>query len=219
MHGAARPRRLTRRNKIAHRFPPDLWKTQLCRLVIGLAGLAVSHAAPAAGKDIERGAGAIAGIFAGIYVHELGHAAAFSAAGATDIRIRVPGTRCTLVCGETDATLPASPNPATGRLISASGFIAANLATELLLQHEGGARSAVGQGFIATNLYSNGVHVLSYYTKVRGRNGYRGNDIDAYELAGGNPHLLSAGLLAYSAYVLHRAHKKNIPVLFMRVPF
>lgn len=60
------------------------------------------------------------------------------------------------------------------------------------------------------------VHVVTYYTRVRGRNGYRGNDIDAFELAGGNPHLLSAALLATSAYALQRMHKKNIPVLFIR---
>ena len=78
-----------------------------------------------------------------------------------------------------------------------------------MLHHESLSRSGFGQGLVATNLYSNAAHVFSYYTKVRGRNGYQGNDIDSFELAGGNPHLLSAGLLAYSAYALHRMHKKN----------
>jgi hypothetical protein len=78
---------------------------------------------------------------------------------------------------------------------------------------------AFGQGFVATNLYSNVAHVVTYCTKVREQNGYRGNDIDAYELAGGNRHLLSAVLVAYSLYSLHRVHKKNIPVMFVRVGF
>jgi len=188
------------------------------KLLLWMA-LVASAPALAASKDVERAAGAAAGIFAGIYVHELGHAAADRAAGAEDIHIRVPGTQCTLLCGETQAAWRVPPTPAQARTINAAGFIASNLAAELMLQHESSARSGFGQGFIATNLYSNAAHVFTYYTKIRGRNGYRGNDIDAYELAGGNPHLLSAGLIAYSVYTLHRARKKEIPILFMRVPF
>jgi len=187
--------------------------------LVVFVGLVFSHASEAASHDVERAAGAAAGIFAGIYVHELGHAAADRAAGAEEIHIRVPGTQCTLLCGETQAAWRVPPTPAQARTINAAGFIASNLAAELMLQHESSARSGFGQGFIATNLYSNAAHVFTYYTKVRGRNGYRGNDIDAYELAGGNPHLLSAGLIAYSVYTLHRARKKEIPILFMRVPF
>jgi hypothetical protein len=194
-------------------------KVRISKWSLSLIGLALSHPALAASKDVERAAGAAAGIFAGIYVHELGHAAADRAAGATEIRILVPGTQCPLLCGETQATWRAPPSQAQGKVISAAGFIASNLAAELMLQHEASARSGFGQGLIATNLYSNAAHVFTYYTRVRGRNGYRGNDIDAYELAGGNPHLLSAGLLAYSVYTLHRARKKEIPILFMRVPF
>jgi len=191
----------------------------MTRPLLLLMALVASDPAQAASHDVERAAGAAAGIFAGIYVHELGHAAADRAAGATEIRILVPGTQCTLICGETQTTWRIRPSPSQRQVSSAAGFIASNLAAELMLQHESSARSGFGQGFIATNLYSNAAHVFTYYTKVRGRNGYRGNDIDAYELAGGNPHLLSAGLLAYSVYTLHRARKKEIPILFMRVPF
>jgi hypothetical protein len=194
-------------------------KAHIDKCCVLLIALALSHPALAASKDLERAAGAAAGIFAGIYVHELGHAATFRAAGAEEIRIRVPGTQCTLLCGETQATLRVPPSPAQARMMNTAGFIASNLAAELMLQHESSARSGFGQGFIATNLYSNAAHVFNYYTKIRGRNGYRGNDIDAYELSGGNPHLLSAGLIAYSVYTLHRARKKEIPILFMRVPF
>lgn len=194
-------------------------KVYIGKCCVLLIGLALSHAAQAASKDVERAAGAAAGIYAGIYVHELGHAAADRAAGASEIRILVPGTDCNLLCGETQTTWRVRPSPSQRKVSSAAGFIASNLAAELMLQHEPSVRSGFGQGFIATNLYSNAVHVFTYYTKVRGRNGYRGNDIDAYELAGGNPHLLSAGLLAYSVYALHRARKKEIPILFMRVPF
>ena len=194
-------------------------KVRLRKGLVLLTGLVLSNASQAASHDVERGAGAAAGIFAAIYVHELGHAAAFRAAGAEEIRIRVPGTQCSLLCGETQAAWRMPLSLAQGRMINAAGFIASNLAAELMLQHESSARSGFGQGFIATNLYSNAAHVFTYYTKIRGRNGYRGNDIDAYELTGGNPHLLSAGLIAYSVYTLHRARKKEISILFMRVPF
>ncbi len=186
---------------------------------IGMLWLSWHPVARAESRDLQRGAGAAAGIVAGIYVHELGHAAALDLAGAERIRIRVPGTQCKLLCGQTDATWAAAPSAAQMRLISVAAFISSNVAAETMLQHDSLARSGFGQGLIATNLYSNAAHVFTYYTKVRGRNGYRGNDIDSYELAGGNPHLLSAGLLAYSVYALHRMHKKQIPVLFVSTHF
>jgi hypothetical protein len=173
----------------------------------------------AQGRELGRAAGAAAGIVAGIYVHELGHAAVYAASGADDIQIRVPGPQCSLLCGQTQASWATAPGAQTVALSTVAGFVASNVAAEGLLRHEGAARSGFGQGVIATNLYSNAVHVVTYYIRVRGRNGYRGNDIDAFELAGGNPHLLSAALLATSAYALQRMHKKNIPVLFIRARF
>ena len=187
--------------------------------LVWLVGLVVSHPAQAVGNPVERGVGVAAGIFAGIYIHELGHAAAFRAADAEEIRTRVPGSQCRLLCGQTEVKWARKPSPAEVRVISAAGFAASNLAAELLLQHETGAKSAFGQGFVATNLYSNLTHVVTYYTKVRGRDGYRGNDIDSYELSGGNPHLLSASLIAYSLYTLRRAQKKNIPLMFVQLRF
>lgn len=183
-----------------------------------LLGLVLSHSAQCE-NDVQRGAGAVAGIFAGIYTHEVGHALAFYAAGAEEIQIRIPGAQCVLLCGQTDAKWKVASNPAAARVINAAGFIASNLTAELLVRHESAATSGFGQGIIATNLYSNVAHVVTYYTKVRGRDGYGGNDIDAYEIAGGNPHLLSAALIAYSAYALHRMHKKKIPVLFVHMRF
>ena len=204
---------------IAHHCKLVQWNIRMNRRLVLLMGLVASHAAGAAGIDIERGAGVAAGIFTGIYIHELGHAAAFLAAGAEEIRIRVPGPHCRLLCGQTDGKWTRAPSRAEGRVISVAGFVASNVGAELLMRHEAGAKSAFGQGFVATNLYSNVAHVVTYYTKVRGRDGYRGNDIDSYELTGGNPHLLSAGLLAYSLYALHRMHKKSIPVMFVKIPF
>lgn len=189
------------------------------KLVVLLCGILIGHTAQASGKHIRNVAGAAAGIYSSIYVHELGHAIAFHARGAEDVRIHIPGRHCKIACGMTSARDTQVHSAAVLQLGSASGFLAANIASELALQNESVARSGFGQGFLAANLYSNGKHVFDYYTKIRGRNGYRGNDIDAYEMSGGNPHLLSAGLLAYSVVSLHRMKKKGIPVMFLQLRF
>jgi hypothetical protein len=180
-----------------------------------LGGLLLASQATA--DDLGNAAGAAAGIAAGIYTHEAGHALAARAIGASDIRIRVPGSQCRLLCGETSWALPSAVGPAEMRMVDVAGFAASNLTAEVLLHRDGSARSAFGQGFIATNLYSNVAHVVTYYTRIVGRNGYRGNDIDAFEQAGGNPHVLAAGLLAYSAWALHRMKGRQIPVMFVQL--
>jgi hypothetical protein len=182
-----------------------------------LAGLLC--VSPTSAGDLGRAAGVAAGIFADIYVHEAGHALAADASGATDIHIHVPGPQCKLLCGQTTWAPQSAVSPAWHQAIDVAGFAASNLAAEALLRRDGSARSAFGQGFIATNLYSNVAHVVTYYTRVVGRNGYRGNDIDGYEQAGGNPHVLAVGMLAYSAWTLHRMKQRHIPVMFVQLRF
>jgi hypothetical protein len=191
----------------------------LKKLALFLAGIALGHAAHADGGDLRNAAGAVAGIYASIYVHELGHAAVFAANGATNIQIQVPARHCKYLCGETTAASPTPLSRSAMQMAYLAGFASANLASELLLQNRAAARSGFGQGFIAANLYSNAAHVVTYYTRIVGRDGYRGNDIDDYERTGGNPHILSAGLIAYSVWTLHRMKKKDIPVMFVQLRF
>ena len=73
---------------------------------------------------------------------------------ASDIYIHVPGSQCTLLCGETSWVLPSTVSSAKQRALDAAGFAASHLAAEALLHMNAGARSACGQGIIATNLYS-----------------------------------------------------------------
>jgi len=183
-------------------------------MLILLGGLLLASQATAG--DLGNAAGAAAGIAAGIYTHEAGHALAARAIGASDIHIHVPGSQCRLLCGETSWASPSAVGPAEMLTVDVAGFAASNLTAEVLLHRDRSARSAFGQGFIATNLYSNVAHVVTYYTRIIGRNGYRGNDIDAFEQAGGNPHVLAAGLLAYSAWALHRMKGRQIPVMFVQ---
>ncbi len=134
---------------------------RLFDLLILLSACFAVHAAHADSNLLQRGAGAAAGVFAGIYVHELGHAAALSASGAQNIQIAVPGPDCALLCGQTNATWASAPRPADMRMVDASGFLSSNLAAEAILRHQGAARSAFGQGYTATNLYSNVSHVVT----------------------------------------------------------
>lgn len=186
-------------------------------MLLGLLG--ASSPALAQGHDIARAAGAVAGIGASIYGHELGHALAFRWLGAEDVSIQVPGEQCRLLCGATHARLSRPLSSEERRWLSASGLLSANLISEGLLSRRSLAESGFGQGFIAANLYSNVFHVYSYYTRHVGVNGYRGNDIDQFEAAGGNPHLLSAALMGYSLYAVKRMRDRQIPLFFVKLRF
>jgi hypothetical protein len=160
-------------------------------------------------------AGTAVGVYGSIYVHEFGHALAFKAMGAENIAIRVP-PEGKILGGITTADPPETPfTRSQMRLISVAGFAAANVASEFMLQSPNLYNNRVAQGFIGANLVSNVRHVYTYYTEVRGRNGYTGNDIDSYELAGGNPHWLSAALIGYTVWSLQRMQKKEIPLFFI----
>ena len=180
-------------------------------------GLATASAA-AAGHDLANAAAAAAGIAGSIYGHELGHAVAFGLLGASDIAIHVPGEQCRLLCGATQARLDRPLTAGERRWASTAGLMSANLMSEALLDRRSLARSGFGQGYMAANLYANAFHVYSYYTRRVGIDGYAGNDIDQFEAAGGNPHLLSAALVGYTLYSLKRMQDRRIPLLFVRIP-
>jgi hypothetical protein len=175
--------------------------------------------ASALGQDLNHAVGAVAGIAGSIYGHELGHALAFQLLGATDVSIQVPGDQCRLLCGATHARLSRPLTADERRWTSAAGLLSANLLGEALLDRRSLGRSGFGQGYVAANLYSNLFHVYHYYTRRVGVDGYEGNDLDQFEAAGGNPHLLAAGLLGYSLYSVKRLHDRKIPLLFVHLRF
>ncbi len=197
-------------------------RTAVKRLKTVLAAVALlsgAAAAAAQARELGRAAGAVTGIAAGIYVHELGHATAFWLQGATDIRIQVPGEHCRLLCGSTHARFEQPLTPRQQQWASTAGLLASNLVAEALLARRSLARSSVGQGLIAGNEASNLLHVYGYYTRRVGEDGYRGNDLDQFEAAGGNPHLLGAVLVAQSLYAAKRMRDRQIPLLFVKLRF
>ena len=169
--------------------------------------------------DVKSAVGYLGGIYGSIWLHEAGHALTLSAFGATDIKISVPRQGC-LLCGETGSMSPAGGyRPWQAQAIDASGLLAANLAGEIVIQRQSLHGSAFAQSLLGTSLYSNVAHVYTYYTRYVGVDGYRGNDIDAFAVAGGNPHVLSATLLAYTAWTVQRMKNKEILFFFVNLRF
>ena len=121
--------------------------------------------------------------------------------------------------GGTTAQFPAPLSPAQRQIFAASGLFAANLAGEFVLKQPGLHASPYAQSILGTSLISNVIHVTQYYSRIRGVKGWVGNDIDQYELAGGNPHAFSAALVAYSLWTLQRMQKRDVPLFFVSLRF
>ena len=185
-------------------------------LALGLVLLPAS--AMAAERDLLNAAESVAGIYSSIAIHEVGHALVYKALGASDVRIEVPRPG-TVFSGRTSSQFDRPLTPDERRWAAVSGLLAANLAGEFVLQRPGLYRSPYAQAVLGTALVSNLIHVAHYYTRVRGVDGYAGNDIDQYELGGGNPHVMSALLTGYTLLALHRMRQKDIPLFYVDLRF
>lgn len=191
------------------------------RLSCHVAMLAGLHSASvhALETDVSNALQTVGGIYCGIYIHEMGHALAYKAFGATDISIQAP-TKGKLLSGLTTATFPANEFSQREALIaSAAGLVTASLSGEVVIQNKSLHTSPFAQSILGTALVSNVRHVYIYYTEIVGKSSYMGNDIDNFEALGGNPHLLSAGLVAYTAWSLHRMSKDGIPLFYINLVF
>lgn len=171
--------------------------------------------AQASETDLSKALQTLGGVYGSIWIHEAGHALALLSFGATDVQIDVPGKDGWLT-GETRAKLPDEGfDPWQSRTIAMAGLLATNMAGETVLQAETLHNSPLAQSILSASLVSNAIHVYTYYTHYVGRNGYRGNDIDAFEASGGSPHMASAILLLYSGWTLQRMSKNGIPLFYV----
>lgn len=180
--------------------------------------LAAQTPAYAQERDVRNAVESVAGIYSSIFLHEAGHALAAKAFGATDVVIEVP-RKGSIMNGGTTAQFPAPLSPGQRQIFAATGLLAANLAGEFVLQQPGLHASPYAQSILGTSVVSNFIHVTQYYTRIRGVRGWVGNDIDQYELAGGNPHAFSAVLVAYSLWTLQRMQKRDVPLFFVSLRF
>lgn len=180
--------------------------------------LLLPFGASAIERDLSNAVQTGAGICSSIYLHEMGHALVYRALGASNVHIEVRRSGG-IFSGQTSGTFKEIPTPGERQLLAASGLLAANLAGEVVMQHKRLHDSAYAQAVLGTSLISNLIHVTHYYSRTRGINGYAGNDIDQFELAGGNPHVMSAVLTAYTLWTLYRMRKKDIPLFYVKLKF
>jgi hypothetical protein len=192
---------------------------EFCGRPLVWLGLLFPLTASALDHDLLNAVQAGAGIYSSIFIHELGHALAATAVGGQDVSIEVPDSKGGILSGRTRWKMDKAFSPAEWKIVSVSGLAAANLAGEVILAHRNMRGAAYGQSILGTAVVSNAANVYRYYTKIRGKDGYEGNDIDQFELAGGNPHLLSAALLGYSAWTLHRMRQRDVPLFFVNLKF
>ena len=180
--------------------------------------LLVPVSATALERDLANAAESVVGIYSSIYIHEAGHALVYKAFGASDVTIEVP-RRGTLFSGQTSGNFSRPLTQGERQLAAVSGLATANLAGEFVLQRKGLHGSPYARAVLGTALISNVIHVAHYYSKVRGVGGYAGNDIDQYELAGGNPHAMSAVLIGYTVMSMRRMQKNEIPLFYVNLRF
>ncbi len=191
----------------------------LPRLCLALVFFCCGSRVHALEHDLDTAVQYAGGIYSSIFFHEAGHALAAKAFGATNIRIRIP-REGGVANGITYFDPPEGGfTPGQYRLVAGAGLWTANAAAELVMRREGLHHSRYAQSVLGTALASNVIHVVTYYTRIRGQGGYTGNDIDSVELAGGNPHLYSAALMAYTAWTLQRMKKHDIPFFSISLRF
>ncbi len=146
--------------------------------------------------------GEIAKFFVGslstIVVHEFSHAAVVEISGGDVYEIDL--FKNGIFSGRVHANK-------INKYTAAAGLVSTSLLSEVIIRNDKWHDDSFAQGFVFFSLLSNIWQVKNYYTKEIGVGGYHGNDIDVYEMRGGNPHILSALLIGYSAYAIHRINK------------
>ncbi len=143
-----------------------------------------------------------------IVVHEFSHAAVMELTGGDVYEIDI--FKNGIFSGEVRGNKGS-------KYISSAGLISTSLITEGIIQNRGWHNNSFAQGFVFFSLLSNIWQVKTYYTKSIGKNGYAGNDIDLYESYGGNPHILSAGLVLYSVFSVYRISNNTDMISFAKM--
>jgi len=158
------------------------------------------------------------GAISTIGIHELGHAAAIELAGGDVEKIELFNNG--ILSGATYGNIN-ELSPQKQQFVLASGLLTTSLLTEAIIQTKSLHNNAFIQGALSWSLVSNIWHVKNFYFNRIEDGGWQGNDIDFYEQRGGNPHILSALLLGYSAWAIYRIDKntKILPLISMSLSF
>jgi len=159
-----------------------------------------------------------AGALSTIGIHELGHAAAIELSGGNVEKIELfnNGILSAATYGNINELTPKKQ-----KFVIASGLLTTSLLSEAIIQTKSLHNNAFAQGALSWSLASNIWHVKNFYFNRIEKDGWQGNDIDYYESIGGNPHILSALLLGYSAWAIYRIERntKIIPLININLSF
>ena len=172
------------------------------------------------GSDLSNIIQYTAGYYGSIYFHEVGHATVAKLGGASEISIEVPEKNGSIFGGVTHyVNSPENTSEGFRQAEDLAGLFFGNAAAEFVIQKPGLHGNPFAQSIASSAQVVNLVNVYHYYARVRGVNGWEGNDIDRFELDGGNPHILSAVLVGYTVFSLKRMSKKSIPLFSVNLKF
>ncbi|MBC7490481.1 MAG: hypothetical protein H7240_11445 [Glaciimonas sp.] len=161
-----------------------------------------------------------AGYYGSVYFHEVGHATAAKLGGASEIFIEIPGKNGNIFGGVTHyLNSPKNNSEGFRQAVNLAGLVFGNAASEFVIQKPGLHGNPFAQSIASSAQIINLANVYRYYGRVRGVNGWNGNDIDRFEIDGGNPHILSAVLVGYTLWSLKRMSKKSIPLYSINLKF
>ena len=160
----------------------------------------------------------ISGAIASIGIHELGHAAAIELVGGhvENIELFNNGILSAATYGNINEL-----SPRKQQFVFAAGLLTTSMFSEVVIQTKSLHHNAFAQGVLAWSLVSNIWHVKNFYFNRIEEGGWQGNDIDDYERVGGNPHILSAFLLGYSAWAMYRINRNTgiLPLIRINLSF
>jgi len=158
------------------------------------------------------------GAISSIGIHELGHAAAIELVGGHVEKIELFNNG--ILSGVTYGNIN-ELSPRKQQFVLAAGLLTTSLLTEAIIQTKSLHNNAFAQGALTLSLASNIWHVKNFYFNRIEEGGWQGNDIDYYEQRGGNPHVLSALLLGYSAWAIYRIGKNTeiLPLISINLSF
>jgi hypothetical protein len=142
------------------------------------------------------------GAASSVFVHEAGHAATALALGA---EIREVGFTHVTADFQGDAT------PAKVRAFYMSGYLAQNIAAEIILQNKSWHDSSFAVGMFAAAHFTNVANATRYLLSKDAS-----KDFDQFVDSGGYGYLASALMLGYTAWSLYRVNTDTRIIPYMK---
>lgn len=173
------------------------------RLILFLLLFLTLHA-PSYALDVGKAASFGLGWVAGIYLHEMGHAAVALAQG---------GKVEELGFAYTNVGFQGSTDEVRGkfRVTDLAGYATQTLVSEIVLQHQEWHRSDFALGLLTFGIFNNVNNLVRYYFL-----GERGPmDLAAFERQGGDPTIPAILMALHAAFSVYRIFNKSAIVPYI----